>query len=327
MQPLNSITKWLLSVEPWVEYRTRIDLLDQPESEPDVQIARKKMLDHPQVKALIEEVKVWPGEVLKRHNDAKHSIHKLSFLAELGLTKSDPGIEETCDRIFRNQSSEGVFEVIGNIPTHFGGSGRDEFLWMLCDAPLVVYSLVRFGYGNTPEVQKAILYLIQLNEDNGWHCCSSESLGQKFRGPGRKDDPCPYANLIMLKLISELPEIKTSAEADSGLHCIFHLWGIRKEKKPYLFGMGTDFRKLKAPFIWYDILHVLDILSKFPSAHDHIVTNELMSILTDKQDESGKFTPESVFRAWKDWDFGQKKEPSAWLTLMVYRILKKIEKI
>ena len=37
--------------------------------------------------------------------------------------------------------------------------------------------------------------------------------------------------------------------------------------------------------------------------------------------------PESVFRAWKDWDFGQNKEPSAWLTLMVYGILKKIEKI
>jgi hypothetical protein len=28
-----------------------------------------------------------------------------------------------------------------------------------------------------------------------------------------------------------------------------------------MFFMGTDFRKLKAPFVWYDILHVLDVLS------------------------------------------------------------------
>ncbi len=326
MMTQNAIIDWLLSSEPWVEYRTRIDLLNQPESASDVQLARKKMLDHPQIKVLIDDVKGWPGEVLKRHNDAKHPIHKLSFLAELGLRKSDPGIEETCTRIFENQSSEGVFEIIGNIPTHFGGSGKDEFLWMLCDAPLVVYSMVKFGYGKTSEVQKAISYLMQLNEDNGWRCCASESLGTKFRGPGRKDDPCPYANLIMLKLLSELPGLKKSDEAIKGLQCIYNLWDIRKEKKPYLFAMGTDFRKLKAPLVWYDIIHVLDILSKFPTTFDYPVIKELVSIVLQKQDEKGKFTPESVFRAWKDWDFGQKREPSAWITFLIYRILNRIEK-
>ena len=44
-------------------------------------------------------------------------------------------------------------------------------------------------------------------------------------------------------------------------------WQIRKEKKYYLFGMGTDFSKLKYPFIWYDILHVVDVLSRFPFVH------------------------------------------------------------
>jgi hypothetical protein len=28
--------------------------------------------------------------------------------------------------------------------------------------------------------------------------------------------------------------------------------------------------------------------------------------------------------AWKEWDFGQKREPSPWLTLMVHRALKRI---
>ena len=28
--------------------------------------------------------------------------------------------------------------------------------------------------------------------------------------------------------------------------------------------MGTDFRKLKVPFVWYDLMHVLDVLSRFP---------------------------------------------------------------
>jgi hypothetical protein len=38
-------------------------------------------------------------------------------------------------------------------------------------------------------------------------------------------------------------------------------------------------------------------------------------------DVTRRFTLESVWTAWKDWEFGQKKEPSRWLTLMAWRIL------
>jgi N-acetyl-anhydromuramyl-L-alanine amidase AmpD len=33
-----------------------------------------------------------------------------------------------------------------------------------------------------------------------------------------------------------------------------------------MFFMGTDFRKLKAPFIWYDILHATEVLSWYTYA-------------------------------------------------------------
>lgn len=41
--------------------------------------------------------------------------------------------------------------------------------------------------------------------------------------------------------------------------------------------------------------------------------------------ELGKFTLESVWTAWKDWEFGQKKIPSRWLTLLAWRILRRVE--
>jgi len=43
-----------------------------------------------------------------------------------------------------------------------------------------------------------------------------------------------------------------------------------------------------------------------------------------KADDLGRFTPESVWKAWGEWDFGQKKTPSAWLTLITLRILKRM---
>ena len=92
-----------------------------------------------------------------------------------------------------------------------------------------------------------------------------------------------------------------------------------------MFGIGTDFRKLKYPFIWYDILHVLDVLSQFSWVKNNSAIKEMVKIVKSKADLEGKYTPESVWRAWKDWDFGQKKKQSKWLTFLVLRTLKRFE--
>ena len=89
--------------------------------------------------------------------------------------------------------------------------------------------------------------------------------------------------------------------------------------------MGTDFKKLKAPLIWYDILHVTDVLSQFSWVQKDERFLEMIDILKMKFNEHGKCTAESVWRAWKEWDFGQKREPSKWITMLVYRILNRFE--
>ncbi|MCK5057445.1 MAG: hypothetical protein KAT34_12355 [Candidatus Aminicenantes bacterium] len=317
---MEKIIDWLLTAKPWVRYRTRLDLLDQDPGREEVKNDRKEMLSHPKIKALLTGLKEWPGEKLKRHNDANHLLHKLAFIADIGLKRADKEIAAICEKIFATQSGEGPFRVIVNIPIRFGGSGEDQLTWMLCDTPLIVYSLVKFGFAEDPRVKKAVDYLAGLVQDNGWRCTASPDLG-RFRGPGRKDDPCPYANLLMLKLLAELPGYRDSDAAAAGLDSLFTLWERRNERKPYLFGMGTDFRKLKAPFVWYDILHVLDILTRYPGLRDHKCVTELKAILKCKKDENGYFKAESIYRAWRDWDFGQKKVPSPWLTLLAYRCL------
>jgi hypothetical protein len=67
---LDKVIDWLLQGPPWIQYRTRLDLLGQSESEADVIAARQAMLSHPQVQILLSELKAWPGPALKRHNDA-----------------------------------------------------------------------------------------------------------------------------------------------------------------------------------------------------------------------------------------------------------------
>ena len=320
---MESLNKWLLEGPPWVQYRTRMDLLGQSDDEPEVTAVRQALLAHPQVQALVDELATWPGSLLKSHKDAKHLLHKLTFVADLGLRADDPGMTQIIKRILSHRAAEGPFQVLVNINPRYGGTGQDQWAWMLCDAPLVLYALLQFGLEEDEYVQAAIHHLTGLIRENGWPCAVTPELG-KFRGPGRKTDPCPYANLVMLKLLAQKPDWRDSNAARTGVETILTLWEQRKKRRPYLFAMGSGFAKLKAPLIWYDILHVLDVLTRFSWLHDDPRLQEMVSIVQAKSVEDGRFIPESVWRAWKGWDFGQKRTPSRWLTVLTLRILRRV---
>src|SRR4030043_2344751 len=230
---------WLLEGDPWVEYRTRVDLMGQSEAEPQVRSARKAMLAHPQVQNLVAGLSGWPGTVISSHKSAGQPFHKLTFIADLGLNAHDPGMDEIMRRILEHQSEEGPFQLCTNIPVHFGGTGNDQWAWALCDAPLIVYALAKFGLKDDPRVKTATSHLVGLGRDNGWACVGSQELG-KFRGPGRKDDPCPFASLAMLKALSSMEEQRDSSACHTGAETLLTIWQESTTRHPHMFSMGPD---------------------------------------------------------------------------------------
>ena len=320
----NDLLSWLIQGEPWAAYNARKYFLTRgDEKDTQVERARQAMLVHPKIQEIVKELSDWPGAVLKNHKSADHPLHKLAFLADLGLSKADPGISDIAAKIMLRQSTEGPFQVLVNIKPQYGGTGEDQFAWMLCDAPQLLYTLLKFGFRDDAAVQRGIAHLRTLARENGWPCAVSANLG-KFRGPGRKADPCPYANLLMLKLLAQMEENHKVQDVKDGVEAILSLWQQRKERKAYLFGMGSDFAKLKAPLVWFDILHVTDVLSQIPWVHHDERFLEMIKIIKSKADEQGRFTPESVWMKWKGWDFSQKKAPSPWLTFLILRMLQRL---
>ena len=321
---MNISVDWLLEGESWVEYRSRLDLLGQSEGDSRVKSTRKAMLADTRVRNLLAELSGWPGTVISSHKSASQPFHKLTFIADLGLRVDDPGVDIIVAHILEHQATEGPFQLPTNIPTHFGGTGQEQWAWALCDAPLTIYALAKFGLRNEPAVQIAIEHLNGLIRDNGWPCAVSKELG-KFRGPGRKDDPCPFANLAMLKALSEFEGLRDSPACHTGADILLGLWSESTTRHPYMFYMGTDFRKLKVPFVWYDLMHMLDVLSRFSWLKKDTRLLDMLGILKSKADRQGSFTLESIWTAWKDWEFGQKREQSRWLTLLAWRIIGRVE--
>lgn len=318
----DSVNFILKNGDAWLQYAARINILK--ESKKSLTDLRLQVLSDSKIKAYLNDIINYHNILVSNHKNPDLPIHKLIFLLDIGLDMDVPEIRSAIKKILEHKDENGVYQSLTNIPKHFGGSGTDIFGWCLCDAPLLLFALIKTGVDYDKHIKQGVDYLIGFYKNSGFPCTVSKEFG-KFRGPGRKDDCCPYATLIMLKLLSAIPEYSGSEIAVNTAKSLLSLWENSLEAHPYMFYMGTDFRKLKAPAMWYDIVSVADILSRFDFVKQDARFREMITIIKSKQDGNGLFTPEATYQKFKEWDFGQKKTPSPYLTYLCYRILLRIE--
>ena len=305
----------------WLQYATRLNLLF--ESKESLSDLRSQALADSKIRGYLNDITDYHGILVRNHKDPDLPIHKLIFLLDVGFNTDVSEIQTAIEKIMENKDDNGIYLSLTNIPKHFGGNGEDTFGWCLCDAPLLLFALLKAGVDYEKHIKQGVDYLIGFHEEYGFPCTVSKEFG-KFRGPGRKDDPCPYASLIMLKLLSAIPEYRESMIAINTARNLLSLWESSLERHPYMFYMGTDFRKLKAPAMWYDIVNVVDVLSHIEAVKSDSRFVEMLTMIKNKQDSNGLYTPEAVFQKFKGWDFGQKKNPSPYLTYLCCRVLDRV---
>ncbi|MBN2380087.1 hypothetical protein JXM67_09835 [candidate division WOR-3 bacterium] len=312
---------WLLEGPAFVRYSTLLDLMDKPADDKEVKSTYKEMVADPLVQDLITEVSDWENQyTITRHNDAAHPLHKFVFLADIGVRKE--AMKPALDSILSHQSPEGPFQIKIVIPKAFGGDDVPRWDWVATDAPLLLYALLRLGV-RSKKVMKGVEHIRSRIADPGYPCFASATMGN-FKGPGKKSDPCPYANLIILRMMSQVPELTDSTEAVRAAEMLLGHWELRGKRKFFLFGIGRDFAKPKVPRIWYDIIHYTDTLTRLPFTREDRRLKEVVTMLRDQADSDGRFACKSIWTKWKGWEFCQKKEPSRWVTFLAHRIFKRM---
>ncbi|MGL5540323.1 MAG: hypothetical protein ACRDBX_01680, partial [Erysipelotrichaceae bacterium] len=287
---MNTIT-WLLEQDAYVQYAVRKHLLH--EKEETLFALRANVLQDPRVQAYLDDVAHFNKTLVTTHKNPDLPIHKLHFLLDIGLDERVPQIAQAIQQIQENRDEFGMPQSPTNVPTHYGGSGVDTMGWALCDAPWMLYALARCNV-DFETIKPGVDYLLFLERDNGFPCAVSKELGT-FRGPGKKSDCCPYATFCSLKLFSALPDYVDKATIVRSVDVLLSLWEQSREQHPYMFFMGTDFRKVKAPLIWYDLVSLLDCLSMFEEAKKDARFQEMLDVLVAKADDKGRYTPESIY--------------------------------
>ena len=260
--------------------------------------------------------------LLKRRNDAGYwgtaeDIFKwlprkgttfwvLGVLADLGLTRKDSGLERACEYVLGTRLSCGAFGL------------RPPPKPYECFTGVLAGALARLGYLGDERLEGAYRWLVSRQRADGGFWC--KDTGQPGR-PRQEEPSCALGSLLALSALAAHPALGKSRVSARCRAFLLGCWDLRGKIKyaGHDSDIGSGWEKLKYPFNDYRILHYLDIISSVPAGERDSRIADILSRVMSRRDEQGRFHPESITRAWSEFDFGQKKRASRWLTYMVYR--------
>ncbi len=316
---------WLLdSDEPYARWVTLTSVIGTGPSSPGAEAARAASLADPHVQGLITELPRW-GEVedVSGHHSPAYLPNRLNLLADLGVRAADsPLVAEQLDSMLEHQEPTGRFQSLGKLPHR----PRPEWGSLLCDTNVITDVLIRMGRGDDPRVHLALKRIADdvsaTAQGKAWLCIPEKR--SLFRGPGRKGDVCPQVTLEGLRAWSHEPGPRPKWLLEIA-RIPLEIWRRRADERPYAFGHGYQFKSVKWPNFWYDVLWVLETVSRFPelwrgdTAHeeDRRAIAELAACLIDYNfDEHGCVIPRRAYRGFERFSFGQKREPSPFATAL-----------
>jgi len=296
------IIKWLLEGPDWLKYAVQLQLLDL---KPDIQLVLQDDSINKIVKRLKDNQVGIPalGTWTVSCEQTGNAYWDLFFLADIGLTANDLNLKQEIEQFFSLQSPDGHFITEAAMqPNYF------------CVSAILLSSVAKTGYRDDPRLTKYLQVILDSQRpDGGWHCFRSHVDGYS----------CPMDNLNILMLLGQYEEYRTDPRFNGGIDSLLNHWERRGEK-PHIdgFGVGQRFRSLQYPATMYGILRVLDAISLFPHA---LSTNSFKSMLdfVHQKSSDGKYFAESIAPSYTEFDFGQRKEPSRWITFLINRIEKR----
>ena len=303
-----TVTAWLLEPEnPSVRYRTMVELLDEPFDDTEVEKCNKRIPESQPVTILLG--KMHPeGYWLQRNPRTKEVLgdgvkygaygtthYYLSYLAELGMDKSDPRVAMAADRYLNLQKSDGDFY------SHFS-----------C---LLGYNLLTFtllGYEDDARVKRSIDLLLNTDRPDGGYLC--ELHEGKYKTKSVKS--CIRESVKTLLAYSQLPKYwehdrcKKLIDYFLSRDCIYKTTNLYEH-------VNKDMERTSLPITWRaNVFEILLSLSKMGYGNDSRL-KRAWKTLDAKQDREGRYFLDWTPRQ-SPWKIGNRNQPNKWITFYSY---------
>jgi hypothetical protein len=302
------LLNWLLEGPEWLKFAVRKHLLGQ----------KPGLGDSIKANGVTELVQVIQSQnqgfdVLIKGNISytRELYWYLFFLSDIGFKAKELNIDGAFQKVLELENDHHKFLISKEMkPDYF------------CISSILLTALVRMSKDVKDRLRAHLEIIMGAQRlDGGWHCAKSRAAGQRLE----ESKSCLMDNLNILMLLAEYEEYINEPKLEGAIDLLLEHWRRRDEKwRPYGFGIGSEFKKLRYPVFKYGILRILDVLSRYPYGVKQVEFKDMLRFVVQKA-ENGQYRAESISKMFKQFDFGQRKEPSRWITFLINRIEKKAD--
>ena len=320
-------TKWLLEPDnPSVRYFALVDLLEKPETDPEVIAAKNQIMETgiiPKILSKQTEQGFWDAP--DRYYTAKYkgTVWQLIILAELGADTKDERIKKACEFIFENSQDHesGGFSVWHSKKL---GGGRHSGV-IPCLTGNMVWSLIKLGFYNDSRLQRAINWITQYQRFDDGESAVPKGWPYDKATSCFSTHSCHMGVVKALKALAAIPVQKRSDDVKKTIelgteYLLIHR--IHKKSHDLDRVSKPGWLRFGFPLMYQtDVLEILNILTSL-GCKDELM-QEAVDLVVSKQDDSGKWTLENTFNGRFQTNIEQKGKPSKWITLNALRVLKR----
>ncbi len=315
-------TNWLLEKDnPSVRYFTLRCLLDRPESDSEVQAARRAIMESEPIQKILaaQNPEGWwdkPGPGYNRKYLS--TVWQLIFLAELGADGGHSQIQRGCDYLIPHaQATHGGLSATANATP----SGAIHCL----DGNLI-WALTSLGYAQDERLRRAVEWLAGAitGEDFKWWYASSLP-GPGFLCAANMKLPCAWGAVKALRALANLPSAMLTPIIKRALTATIDFLFSRDPAQadyPVYERVSGEWFKFGFPLSYTS--NVLELsLALFEPGHgrDPRLKNAIELILSKCQADGRWLLKHSLNgKMWADIEV--KGKPSKWITLRALRVLK-----
>jgi len=265
----------------------------------------------------------------------KATYWTVMLLGYLGLSREDERVQRAVEYIFRFQQPDGGFAVFeeegarreyahvvqrkkarGQEPPAESAFIADQIhqMTLSCLTGHVCAALLRFGYGDDPRLQRALAWLIAIqNADGGWLC-------PYWKAHVRDKHGCFFGTICTLEAFAEVyyvqrsPAMKEAAAGGAEFLLRHHLYRADHHDGRII---NPGWLQLRFPWFYgYSILRGLWVLNKLGYfVEDDQRMEDALNVLSDKMTSDGTWLLEAAPEGRMQVNLERKGQPSKWITL------------
>jgi hypothetical protein len=321
-------TDWLLEEDnPSVRYFTLTELLDKPQTDREVQQAKKEIMTAgmvPKILAKQNSDGSWEKPGMFYTAKYKGTSWQLIILAELGADPAATRIQKACEFILKNSQHLESHGFSMATAAKIGG-GRQSAV-IPCLTGNMVWSLIRLGFLNDSRVQAGIDWITTYQRFD-----DAEGEGAPKGWPYDKyvmcfgKHSCHMGVAKALKALAEIPVEKRDAKTKVAIQT-----GVEYFLNHHIYKKSHDLSKISKPgwtkfgfplMYQTDALELLGLLAKLGYKDERM--QEAIDLTLSKQDPQGRWKLESTFNGRFQVNIERKGEASKWITLKALQALKR----